>query len=83
MKTSFDRRWRLSPMVLALLAAASVSAQTQTPTAPAAEGATPTLEQVNIRDTYEREDLPTLAPGRKAARPRAARAWAFWVPRRS
>ena len=68
MKTSFDRRWRLSPMVLALLAAASVSAQTQTPTAPAAEGATPTLEQVNIRDTYEREDLPTLAPGRKAAR---------------
>ena len=72
--TASTRRLRLSPIALALLAyGATALAQTPAPapTAPStanADAATPTLEQVNIRDTYEREDLPLLAPGRKAAK---------------
>lgn len=67
MKNSSRRCLRLSPIVLALLAGgASVSAQTTATAAP--EGAVPTLEQVDVRDKYEREDLPNLAPGRKAAK---------------
>ena len=69
--TASTRRLRLSPIALALLAyGATALAQTPAP-APStanADAATPTLEQVNIRDTYEREDLPLLAPGRKAAK---------------
>lgn len=33
-----------------------------------AQQAEKTLSEVIVRDTYEREDLPTLAPGRKAAK---------------
>ena len=84
--TASTRRLRLSPIALALLAyGATALAQTPAPapTAPStanADAATPTLEQVNIRDTYEREDLPLLAPG---ARPPRVRGWAFWAPPRS
>ena len=81
--TASTRRLRLSPIALALLAyGATALAQTPAP-APStanADAATPTLEQVNIRDTYEREDLPMLAPG---ARPPRVRGWAFWAPPRS
>lgn len=62
-KASFGRTGRLTPIALALLAfSASVAGQT-------ADGGTAaaTLEQVNVRSKYEREDLPTRAPGHKAA----------------
>ena len=65
---------RLSPITLALLTSPVwVSAQTAeiaTPNAAATATATTpgTLSEVLVRDTYEREDLPALAPGRKAAR---------------
>lgn len=64
---------QLNALVLALLASSvitAVHAQAQ----PAAEAdsaalnATPQLPQVHVRDKYEREDLPGLAPGRKAAK---------------
>ncbi|QNP47916.1 TonB-dependent receptor [Diaphorobacter aerolatus] len=63
---------RLNLIVLALVAASAGSAsQAQTATQDAAGEAQAqqpeTLPQVNVRDKYEREDLPTLAPGRKAA----------------
>lgn len=66
------RRLRLSPVALAMLACcAAATAQTQ-PAAPALAAseapAAATLEQVTVRDSYEREDLPGLAPGRKAAK---------------
>ncbi len=54
---------KLTPIACALLAlGASVSAQT----ADSSDGAK-TLEQVNVRSKYEREDLPSRAPGNKAA----------------
>lgn len=66
------RGLRLSPIALAMLACcAAATAQTQ-PAAPAPAAseasAAATLEQVTVRDSYEREDLPGLAPGRKAAK---------------
>ncbi len=60
------RSVRPTPIALSVLAlSASLAAPTagaQTATAPAA-----TLEQVNVRSKYEREDLPVRAPGHKAA----------------
>jgi len=63
MPASTRRTRRLTPIALALIAfSASVAAQTaDTGTAAA------TLEQVNVRSKYEREDLPVRAPGNKAA----------------
>ena len=70
-KTSV-RKLRFNSIVLAVLAAgasSSVVAQpAPAPTAQAEGQVTSTLQQVTIRDKYEREDLPTLAPGRKAAK---------------
>ncbi|MFT4242971.1 MAG: TonB-dependent receptor plug domain-containing protein, partial [Acidovorax sp.] len=54
---------RLTPIALALIAFGATSASAQTADA----SATPTLEQVNVRSKYEREDLPVRAPGHKAA----------------
>ncbi len=65
MPTHSARRLRPNLIVLALLTASgsgSVWAQA------AAGDAAATLPQVTVRDKYEREDLPTLAPGRKAAK---------------
>ncbi|MBV2163459.1 MAG: TonB-dependent receptor plug domain-containing protein, partial [Comamonas sp.] len=62
MPTHSARRLRPNLIVLALLAASgssSILAQT---------AGDATLPQVTVRDKYEREDLPTLAPGRKAAK---------------
>ena len=59
------RRLHPNLIVLALLTASgsgSVWAQA------AAGDVSATLPQVTVRDKYEREDLPTLAPGRKAAK---------------
>ncbi len=74
------RAARLTPIALALIALGhSVAAQTTdapatapeaAASAPAAARAAPsagTLDEVTIRSTYEREDLPRLAPGNKAA----------------
>ncbi|WP_028604285.1 TonB-dependent receptor [Ottowia thiooxydans] len=71
MQKASVRRLRFNSIVLAVLAASAsstVSAQTPAEPTPQAEGQTTTLPQVTIRDKYEREDLPTLAPGRKAAK---------------
>ncbi|WP_423458043.1 TonB-dependent receptor [Ottowia sp. VDI28] len=72
MRTAPARKLRFNPIVLALLAASAsftVSAQSETGAgAAASEGQAATLPQVTVRDKYEREDLPTLAPGRKAAK---------------
>jgi len=69
MHASLGRRWRLGPIALALLAGgASVTARAQATAGAPDDAAVPTLEQVNVRDKYEREDLPHLAPGRKAAK---------------
>jgi len=63
MQSTLHRTTRLTPIAFALLAfSAAVAAQTATP--PKAEA---TLEQVNVRSKYEREDLPQRAPGHKAA----------------
>ena len=63
MQSTLHRTTRLTPIAFALLAfSATVAAQTATP--PKAEA---TLEQVNVRSKYEREDLPLRAPGHKAA----------------
>lgn len=63
MPASTRRTRRLTPIALALIAfSASVAAQTADTGAAAA-----TLEQVNVRSKYEREDLPVRAPGNKAA----------------
>ncbi|WP_038207535.1 TonB-dependent receptor [Xenophilus azovorans] len=64
---SVHRRPRPNPIVLALLAIPAFAAA-QTEPAPADPAAVGTLEQVYVRDRYEREDLPKLAPGRKAAK---------------
>ena len=58
---------KLNAVVLAALATCmSTGLQAQTTTA-AADSA-PTLSEVQVRDKYEREDLPGLAPGRKTAK---------------
>lgn len=54
---------RPTPIALALLAF-SACATAQTASTPTAAG---TLDQVNVRSKYEREDLPVRAPGNKAA----------------
>lgn len=65
MPTHSARRLYPNLIVLALLTASgSGSAWAQA----AAEDAAAALPQVTVRDKYEREDLPTLAPGRKAAK---------------
>lgn len=71
MKKPSGRRLRLDVVALALLGAGIGSgalAQTDTPSASPGERAVTALPQVDVRDTYEREDLPLLAPGRRAAR---------------
>ncbi|MFT3719669.1 TonB-dependent receptor [Pseudorhodoferax sp.] len=61
------RTLRLNSLVLALMAAGAGSAvMAQTATEGADKAAA--LPQVTVRDSYEREDLPLLAPGRKAAK---------------
>lgn len=72
MKTSFRRipPPNFSPIALALMAAVvapSVMAQTSAESS----GDTPkdtALREIIVRDSYQREDLPLLAPGRKAAK---------------
>ncbi|MFT4194574.1 TonB-dependent receptor [Ottowia sp.] len=57
--------------MLTLLAAgvpAAVHAQSAAAAGAASEAQPATLPQVDVRDKYEREDLPNLAPGRKAAK---------------
>jgi iron complex outermembrane receptor protein len=68
MTTANSRSQRLNSVVLAMLAASSgAMAQTTPPPEASADSAT-ALPQVTVRDKYEREDLPGLAPGRKAAK---------------
>lgn len=67
MKAPFTRKPRLNAIVMALLAASASSAAMAQAAAPAA-GEAATLPEVTVRSTYEREDLPNLAPGRKAAK---------------
>ncbi|MDR3002889.1 MAG: TonB-dependent receptor plug domain-containing protein, partial [Acidovorax sp.] len=68
MTTANSRNQRLNSVVLAMLAASSgAMAQTTPPPEASADSAT-ALPQVTVRDKYEREDLPGLAPGRKAAK---------------
>src|SRR5690606_13267395 len=62
---------RFNSIVLAMMTAGAGSAamaQTTPQATDRADGAIGALPQINVRDTYEREDLPRLAPGRKAAR---------------
>ena len=64
------RTLRLNSVVLALLAASAstaLMAQTATPAAEQSASVEKTLPQVTVRSKYEREDLPTRAPGNKAA----------------
>ena len=56
--------FQLNAIMLTLIAA-SCAAQAQD--TDQAEDKAALLPQVTVRDTYEREDLPSLAPGRKAA----------------
>ena len=51
-----------------MLAAGAGSTAIAQDAAQAPAATTPTLSQIDVRDKYEREDLPTLAPGRKAAK---------------
>lgn len=70
MQAAHSRPLRLNAIVAALLALGAGSgafAQSAVPSG-ASEGQAPALPQVHVRDRYEREDLPTLAPGRKAAK---------------
>ncbi len=71
MQKPSSQKLRLNAVVLALMAASASSAamaQATPQAAGKAEGEAATLPQVTVRDRYEREDLPVLAPGRKAAR---------------
>jgi len=71
MTASFCRQPRLNSIVLALLAASAgsaVMAQSEVPAGALAQAQMPALAQIEVRDKYEREDLPVLAPGRKAAK---------------
>jgi iron complex outermembrane receptor protein len=70
MRQASSGRPRLHAFTCALLAVGVVPAalaQGTSQPAPSAESASPALPEVHVRDTYEREDLPRLAPGRKAA----------------
>jgi iron complex outermembrane receptor protein len=65
------RGLRPTTVALALLTAGATPAAIAQAVQPAADpGAAriTALPAVDVRDTYEREDLPSLAPGRKAAR---------------
>ena len=65
-----SRILRHNSVVLALLAASAspaLMAQTATPAADQSASAEKTLPQVTVRSKYEREDLPTRAPGNKYA----------------
>ena len=65
-----SRILRHNSVVLALLAASAspaLMAQTATLAADPSASAEKTLPQVTVRSKYEREDLPTRAPGNKAA----------------
>lgn len=66
MQTTNGRTLRLNSIVLAMLAASAGSAALAQDATQAS--ASSTLPQIDVRDKYEREDLPTLAPGRKAAK---------------
>ena len=71
MTASFCRQPRLNSIVLALFAASAgsaVMAQSEVPAGALAQAQMPALAQIEVRDKYEREDLPVLAPGRKAAK---------------
>ena len=71
MKLSSRRTLRPNPIVLALMAAAAqapVMAQTSAESSSGNSSREVRLKEVTVRDTYEREDLPALAPGRKAAK---------------
>ena len=71
MTAIFCRQPRLNSIVLALLAASAgsaVMAQSEVPAGALAQAQMPALAQIEVRDKYEREDLPVLAPGRKAAK---------------
>jgi iron complex outermembrane receptor protein len=71
MRKPSGRTLRLNLVMLALMSAGygpAVMAQTAPQPASRADGAVGALPQIDVRDTYEREDLPNLAPGRKAAR---------------
>ena len=71
MTASFRRQPRLNSIVLALLAASAgsaVMAQSEVPAGALAQAQMPALAQIEVRDKYEREYLPVLAPGRKAAK---------------
>ncbi|MFT3665964.1 TonB-dependent receptor [Piscinibacter sp.] len=73
MQTTRSRPLRLNAIMLALLAASAASA-VNAQTAAAEERSEPreakpvVLAPITVRSTYEREDLPGLAPGRKAAK---------------
>lgn len=62
MRTSPRIRRRFTPLAIVLAVQAALIP------ASFAQGTEKTLSEVIVRDTYEREDLPTLAPGRKAAK---------------
>ncbi|KZK31868.1 TonB-dependent receptor [Delftia sp. GW456-R20] len=68
MHTTNGRALRFNSIVLAMLAAGAGSTAIAQDAAQAPTAPTPTLSQIDVRDKYEREDLPTLAPGRKAAK---------------
>lgn len=68
MNTRPGRAPRLHLIALALLAAAASPAAWAQAADQADAAATATLPQVTVRDSYEREDLPNLAPGRMAAK---------------
>lgn len=72
MSISISKPAQLNAIVLAVMATcASTSLHAQTadvPQAAAASETAPTMSQIDVRDQYEREDLPALAPGRKTAK---------------
>lgn len=68
MLTSIASPCKRSAIGLAVIATClTTGVHAQTSTTPSAEDA-PTLSTVQVRDQYEREDLPALAPGRKTAK---------------
>lgn len=77
MLTSIASPCKRSAIGLAVIATClTTGVHAQTSTTPSAENA-PTLSTVQVRDQYEREDLPALAP---AARLPRAHVWVFWAP---
>ncbi|WP_198969647.1 TonB-dependent receptor [Xylophilus sp. ASV27] len=71
MQATPRRKLRFNSIVLAVMAASACSsamAQVAAGAGDRSDAQLATLPQVTVRDKYEREDLPTLAPGRKAAK---------------